>query len=126
MVGFLAVAAGGAIGSLLRYGVNISAESLIGRGFPWATLTVNVIGSLVMGFLAGFLAEKYADQPELRLFLLTGVLGGFTTFSAFSLDVFNLMQRGDHSMAIIYAVASVVLSIIAVFAGLMISRAIIA
>ena len=78
-----------------------------------------------MGFLAAFLAEKIADQPDLRLFLLTGVLGGFTTFSAFSLDVFNLVQRGESFMALIYATASVVFSIIAVFAGFMVSRAII-
>ena len=121
---FFWVALGGAVGSVARFGVNFAAPRLFGIDFPWATLIVNILGSLVMGFLAAFLAEKYADQADLRLFLLTGVLGGFTTFSAFSLDVFNLVQRGENSMALVYAVASVVLSIIAVFVGFMVSRAI--
>ena len=126
IMSFIWVAVGGAFGSLLRFGVNNVTPRFLGQDFPWATLTVNILGSLVMGFLAAFLAEKYADQPDLRLFLLTGVLGGFTTFSAFSLDVFNLVQRGESSTALIYAAASVVLSIIAVFAGFMISRALVA
>ena len=124
MMSFIWVAIGGAIGSLLRFSVNIATPRFLGQDFPWATLTVNILGSLVMGFFAAFLAEKYADQSDLRLFLLTGVLGGFTTFSAFSLDVFNLVQRGENSMALVYAIASVAFSIIAVFAGFMISRAI--
>ena len=123
---FLWVALGGAIGSVARFGVNLATPRLLGTDVPWATLLVNVLGSLLMGFLAAFMAEKYADQPDLRLFLLTGVLGGFTTFSAFSLDVFNLVQRGESSTAVIYAAASVVLSIIAVFAGFIVSRALIA
>ena len=123
---FLWVALGGAIGSVARFGMNMAAPRLLGADVPWATLLVNVLGSLLMGFLAAFLAEKYADQPDLRLFLLTGVLGGFTTFSAFSLDVFNLVQHGESSTAVIYAAASVVLSIIAVFAGFIVSRALIA
>ena len=123
---FLWVAIGGAIGSVARFGVNLATPPLLGTDAPWATLLVNVLGSLLMGFLAAFLAEKYADQPDLRLFLLTGVLGGFTTFSALSLDVFNLVQRGESSTAVIYAAASVVLSIIAVFAGFIVSRALIA
>ena len=123
---FIWVALGGAVGSVARFGVNLTAPRLLGADFPWATLIVNILGSLMMGFLAAFLAEKYADQADLRLFLLTGVLGGFTTFSAFSLDVFNLVQRGESSTAMIYASASVVLSIVAVFAGFVVSRAIIA
>lgn len=123
---FIWVALGGAVGSVARFGVNLTAPRLLGADFPWATLIVNILGSLIMGFLAAFLAEKYSDQPDLRLFLLTGVLGGFTTFSAFSLDVFNLVQRGESSTAMIYASASVVLSIVAVFAGFVVSRAIIA
>lgn len=124
MLSFVWVALGGAIGSVLRYGANLVAPRLLGYDFPWATLTVNVVGSFLMGLFAAFLAEKYADQPDLRLFLTTGVLGGFTTFSAFSLDMFGLMQRGESSMAVNYALASVALSIIAVFAGFMVSRVI--
>ena len=124
MLGFLYVALGGAIGSVARYGVNIGAQQLLGHEFPWATFIVNVVGSFVMGFLVVFLNAKYAGQPELRLFLTTGVLGGFTTFSAFSIDFFGLMQRGEALMAILYVLASVVISLLAVFAGYMVSRAI--
>ena len=122
MLSFLWVALGGAIGSVLRYGVNMSAPHLLGNDFPWATLIVNVVGSFLMGLLAAILAEKFTDQPEMRLFLTTGVLGGFTTFSAFSLDVFGLMQRGENSVALVYALASIALSILAVFGGFMVSR----
>jgi fluoride exporter len=123
MLSFVWVALGGAIGSALRYGVNIAAPRLLGTGFPWATLTVNIVGSFLMGLLSAALAEKFSDQPHLRLFLTTGILGGFTTFSAFSLDLFGLMQRGENSTAVIYALASVVLSILAVFSGFMVSQA---
>ena len=123
MLSFLWVALGGAIGSALRFGVNLAAPRLLGNEFPWATFTVNIVGSFLMGLFAAVLAEKFADQPDLRLFLTTGVLGGFTTFSAFSLDIFGLMQRGENSLALVYALASVVLSILAVFGGFMVSRA---
>jgi fluoride exporter len=126
MPSFIWVALGGAIGSVLRFGVNLFAPRLLGNDFPWATLTVNVVGSFFMGLFASFLAEKFADQPDLRLFLTTGVLGGFTTFSAFSLDVFGLMQRGENSVALVYAIASVILSILAVFGGFIVARALIA
>lgn len=122
MLSFLWVALGGAIGSVLRLGVNMSAPHLLGNDFPWATLTVNVVGSFLMGLLSAILAEKFSGQLDLRLFITTGVLGGFTTFSAFSLDVFGLMQRGENSMALVYALASVGLSILAVFGGFMVSR----
>ena len=123
MLSFAWVALGGAIGSVLRYGVNLAAPRLLGSDFPWATLTVNVVGSFLIGLFSALLAEKFSDQPDLRLFLTTGVLGGFTTFSAFSLDVFGLMQRGENSMVLLYALASVALSILAVFGGFMVSRA---
>jgi fluoride exporter len=126
MLSFVWVAVGGAIGSVLRFGVNLAAPRLLGNDFPWATLAVNVVGSFLIGLITAFLAEKFVDQPELKLFLTTGVLGGFTTFSAFSLDVFGLMQRGENSTALIYALASVMLSIVAVFAGFMVSRALVA
>jgi fluoride exporter len=123
MLSLVWVALGGAIGSVLRYGVNLAAPRFLGNDFPWATLTVNVVGSFLMGLLVAFLTEKFADQPDLRLFLTTGILGGFTTFSAFSLDVFALMQRGENSVALVYVLASVALSILAVFGGFMLSRA---
>lgn len=117
MSGLLWVALGGAIGSAARHGVNVSSARLLGSGLPFGTLIVNVLGSFLMGLLMALLTRKFEGNDAARLFLTTGILGGFTTFSAFSLDVFNLMQRGENSMAIIYILASVLLSIIAVFAG---------
>jgi fluoride exporter len=123
MLNVVMVALGGAIGSALRYGVNLGARAFVGNDFPWATLTVNVLGSFLMGLLVSILTERFTDQPDLRLFLATGVLGGFTTFSAFSLDVLGLIQRGQNAIALVYVLASVALSILAVFGGFMVSRA---
>jgi CrcB protein len=123
MTHLLLVAAGGAIGASLRHLANLAALRLAGPGFPWATLFVNVAGSLAMGLLVGWLARRAGtSSQELRLFLATGILGGFTTFSAFSLDFAVLWERGALGTALAYAMASVVLSLCAVFAGLAISR----
>ncbi len=116
-MGFVWVALGGAIGSSARYGVNILAPRLLGESFPWATFLVNILGCFVMGAITAFLRTKMPDDETLRLFLTTGLMGGFTTFSAFSLDFFNLMQRGQMPLAILYALASGLLSIIAVIIG---------
>jgi fluoride exporter len=116
-MGFLWVAVGGAIGSSARYGVNLIAPRVVGEGFPWATIFVNILGSFLMGYLTALFSVKYCDDINLRLFLTTGLLGGFTTFSAFSLDFVNLMQRGEMTLAAGYAVGSVVLSIFAVLIG---------
>ena len=116
-MGFVWVALGGAIGSSARYGVNIMAPRLLGEGFPWATFIVNILGCFVMGAITAFLRTKMPEDETLRLFLTTGLMGGFTTFSAFSLDFFNLMQRGQMPLAILYALASAILSIIAVMIG---------
>ena len=123
MLGFVWVALGGAMGSVTRYGVTIGSSRLFGEGFPSGTLIVNVIGSFAMGLVMALLARKFADNEAARLFLTTGFLGGFTTFSAFSLDVFNLMQRGESGVAVIYVLVSVVLSILAVFGGFLVLRA---
>jgi CrcB protein len=112
----LTVAAGGAIGSSLRYLVNVSAMRLFGPAFPWATLTVNVIGSFLMGALVVWFANR--DLMRLAPFLMTGVLGGFTTFSAFSLDTVTLWQRGEATTAMIYVAASIILSLAALLAGM--------
>lgn len=91
---------------------------IAGPGFPWGTLFVNVAGGLVIGAVAGMMAEKATGSQELRLFLTTGLLGGFTTFSAFSLEVALMWQRGEYGAALAYSLASVIVSVAAVFAGL--------
>lgn len=123
MIPVLLVALGGALGSVARYGVSVAALRVFGLGFPWGTLIVNVVGGLVMGLLAAILALKAEASPETKLFLMTGVLGGFTTFSAFSLDAVALYERGEAGLAAAYVVASVVLSIAALAAGLALGRA---
>lgn len=118
------VALGGAIGASARYLVGVQAVRLMGHGFPWGTLTVNIVGSLLMGLLVEALALKFQAGQEARAFLATGVLGGFTTFSAFSLDVVVLWERGETGLAAAYVVASVILSIAALFAGLWLARSV--
>jgi CrcB protein len=122
MIALIAVAAGGAVGSVARYLVVGQMTRWLGVSFPWGTLAVNVIGGLVIGLLAEAMALKWSVSPDTRLFLITGVLGGFTTFSAFSLEVVALAERGALGSALIYIVASVVLSVGAVFAGLALVR----
>ncbi len=123
MTNFLSVAAGGAIGASARYAVNLAALRLLGPGFPLATLGVNVLGSFLMGLLAVTLAGR---GSALAPFLLTGVLGGFTTFSAFSLDTLTLWERGQGGQALVYVILSVAASLLAVIAGLAIGRSILA
>ena len=113
---------GGGIGSALRHGVNQAAARLLGSGFPYGTLTVNIVGSFLMGVLAGYFAFKGEASQPWRLFLTTGILGGFTTFSTFSLDVALLYERGDLGMAVLYVVASVGMALAGLFAGLFIIR----
>ena len=119
----LLVAIGGALGSVARYLVSVYSAQLFGLTFPWGTLTVNVVGSFAMGLLAAFAAIRLSMPNELRVFLATGVLGGFTTFSAFSLDFAVLFERKDYALTAIYVVSSVGLSLMALFAGLWLIRA---
>ncbi len=118
------VALGGAVGASARYGMAALMLRLLGPAFPWGTLTVNVAGSLAMGLLIEALALRFSISPEVRAMLVTGFLGGFTTFSAFSLDTANLIERHAYGPAAAYVAASVVLSVGALFAGLMIGRAV--
>ncbi|MDP0927581.1 fluoride efflux transporter CrcB [Paracoccus onubensis] len=120
---FLQVAIGGAIGASARYAV-YRALFWHGPGFPVATAAVNILGSFAMGLLAAGMAHRWGNAYA--PFLLTGVLGGFTTFSAFSLDALTLWERGQISGAAIYVVASVLLSLLAVIAGLAVGRGIFA
>ncbi len=118
----LMVALGGAVGALARYMVGVGAMRFIGAGFPWSTLIVNVVGSLIMGLLIAAFALRYSVSNEMRAFLTVGILGGFTTFSAFSLDFAVLMERKDYGLAVLYLGSSVGLSILALFVGLSIAR----
>ncbi len=113
---------GGAIGSGLRFLTNIAAIRLVGSGFPWGTFAVNVLGSFLMGLFVELLARRLNAPAELRLFVATGILGGFTTFSAFSLDFAVLAGRGDHVQAYVYVAASVLVSIAALFVGLWVAK----
>lgn len=127
MVATFLVFLGGGIGAALRHGVNIGAARALGQNYPWGTLTVNVLGSFLIGTLAAFFAFKAGAgwTQHTRLFLTTGILGGFTTFSAFSLDFAVLYERGDLVQAAVYVAASVGLSLIAIFIGLMLVRALV-
>ncbi len=117
---FLIVAAGGSLGAVARYGLG---RLLPATGWPWATLSVNVVGGLLMGVLTGWLAFRGGHNAEgVRLFAAVGLLGGFTTFSAFSLETALMIERRQFAMAGGYAAASVVLSIAALFVGLMVAR----
>jgi len=118
----LLAAAGGALGSSARYLVNVIAGKLFGLGFPWGTLIVNVAGCFIMGLIIGLGALKWPMPNEWRVFLTTGILGGFTTFSAFSLDFAVLFERKDYGHAGLYLVGSVGLSILALFAALYLVR----
>jgi CrcB protein len=119
---YLIVFLGGGIGSMLRHAVNVGSARALGTGFPYGTLTVNVTGSIVMGLLAGYFAFKGDATQSWRLFLMTGVLGGYTTFSAFSLDAINLYERGEVGLALGYIAASGAVSIFGLLAGLLLMR----
>jgi CrcB protein len=121
-MGYFIVFLGGGLGAALRHGVNLTALRLTGTGFPYGTLFVNVVGSLAMGLLAGYFAFRGDASQHWRLFLTTGILGGFTTFSAFSLDAALLYERGAVGLAALYVLSSVLLSIAGLFAGLYLVR----
>lgn len=118
----LAVAAGGALGSMGRYAVGVMMGRLLGAGYPWGTLTVNILGSFVMGLLIEAAALRGVMSGEARAFVFVGVLGGFTTFSSFSLDVVTLV-RGDHLVAAgAYLAATVAVGVLALVFGLFVAR----
>jgi CrcB protein len=122
-MGFLIVFLGGGLGAALRYGVNLLSLRMLGTAFPYATAFENITGSLAMGLVAGYFAFRSGGAaPHLQLFLTTGILGGYTTFSAFSLDAVLLYERGALGLAALYVLGSVILSIAGLFAGLALAR----
>lgn len=123
MTHLMLVALGGAIGASGRYLVSVATVRFLGVGFPWGTLVVNVVGSFLMGVLIAYFAKRTGIAQEWRVLLATGVLGGFTTFSAFSLDAVFLWERGAHFSSIGYVFGSVLFSILALFVGLVLVRA---
>jgi CrcB protein len=125
MFNLLLVALGGAIGSSFRYLSGLASARLLGTGFPWGTIFVNITGSFLIGLLSEIIARRFGGSPELRLFLITGILGGYTTFSAFSLDTISLIEQGQIVTAGVYVGASLLLSGLGVVAGLALMRAIV-
>jgi fluoride exporter len=117
-MGFLIVFLGGGVGAALRHGINLGIIRILGNGFPYATFLINVTGSFIMGLMAAYFAFKGGASQHWRLFLTTGILGGYTTFSTFSLDAALLYERGEWGLAAIYVISSVILAIAGLFAGL--------
>ena len=122
MQSYLLVFFGGGLGAMLRHLVNVTCARCVGTAFPYGTFIINITGSTVMGLIAGYLALKGEASQPWRLFIMTGILGGYTTFSAFSLDSAQLYERGELGLAALYVVGSVALSIAGLFAGLALVR----
>jgi CrcB protein len=125
MMGYVVVFLGAGVGGALRHGMNIWVARFLGTHFPWHTFSINILGSLMMGLVAGWFIEHH-DEGHLRLFLTTGVLGGFTTFSAFSLDAVLLWERHEHLLAALYVGGSVVGAIAGLVLGLWIAKTLLA
>ena len=123
MSNILLVAIGGAIGSVGRYLVGLWATRLAGPNFPWGTLTVNVVGAFAIGLLVEMVARCFDASNEMRAFIVTGILGGFTTWSSFTLDTMVLFERGEVGLSALYLLASLLVSFAAIFAGLALGRA---
>ena len=119
---YLIVFLGGGLGAALRHGINILSVRWLGTAFPYGTLFINVTGSLIMGLIAGYFAFKGGISQHWTLFLTTGILGGYTTFSAFSLDVVLLYERGETFLALAYVLLSVIVSVTALLGGLALTR----
>lgn len=123
---YLIVFLGAGIGGAIRHGVNVVALRFLGANFPWGTLAINIVGSFAMGLVAEYFALKSGLPQQWRLFLTTGILGGFTTFSAFSLETALLYERGEVLAAGLYMIGSAVLAVAGLFAGLTIIRTFVA
>ncbi|MCB1876059.1 MAG: fluoride efflux transporter CrcB [Chromatiales bacterium] len=122
MLNWFAIAGGGAVGALLRFWISGGVYALLGRSFPYGTLAVNVIGSLLMGFLYVWFLERASLDPAWRAAILVGLLGAFTTFSTFALETFNLLEEGDYAKAVLNMLGSVLFCVLAVALGMWLAR----
>jgi CrcB protein len=121
-MGYLIVFLGGGLGAAIRHGINLAVVRVFGLGFPYSTLLINITGSAIMGMAVAYFATIGEASQHWRLFLTTGILGGYTTFSTFSLDAALLYERGEVGAAAFYVLASVILSIAGLFAGMALVR----
>lgn len=121
-MGYLLVFIGGGLGSTARYALSVLGMRLLGQGFPWATLVINIAGSALMGALTGWLVVQGNAPASLRIFVATGLLGGFTTFSTFSLETVLLYERGQPGLAVAYVAASVVIGVGALVLAMKLAR----
>ena len=122
MLQAISIAAGGAIGALLRFWVSNGVHTVLGRGFPYGTLSVNILGSLLMGFLYVMFLERMTVEPEVRAALLVGLLGAFTTFSTFSIETLNLVEQAEYAKAVLNMLLSVLGCVLAAWIGLKLGR----
>ena len=112
------IALGGALGSMARYATGVYVGRLLGTGFPWSTLLINIVGSFLIGVFAESFALQWDASQSTRAFLIVGICGGYTTFSTFSLDIVTLLNRGEAALALTYVLASVVIGLAGLYAGL--------
>lgn len=122
MLNIALVAIGGAIGSVARYLVGVWGTRLAGPNFPWGTITVNIVGAFLIGLMVEVVARRFDASAEMRVFIVTGIIGGFTTWSSFTLDAVVLFERGEMGLAALYLGGSLALSFAAIFAGLALGR----
>jgi CrcB protein len=122
LASYLIVFLGGGVGAAFRHGINVAGLRTMGPDFPYATMFINITGSIIMGMVAAYFAFKGDASQHWRLFLTTGILGGYTTFSAFSLDAALLYERDQYWLAAVYILGSVIVSIAGLFAGLALVR----
>ena len=120
---YILVFIGGGVGSSLRHSINLASARWLGTAFPYHTFIINITGSMVMGLIAGYLAFRGEASPHWRLFLMTGILGGYTTFSSFSLDAMNLISQKSYGYFALYVLGSVLLSLLGTWIGLIAARA---